>query len=209
MLARSQCFVSLDNVNMIKKGYVHRNTIEINGNEYRFTLPIDKISQNKLISETYTKGWPEYYSALRDKLHYSYRFRKHYNQLDELLSEFDFSQDASVADLAVSSISSVINFLELDVKLEKSSSFDIADLKGQDRIIELCKLIRAENYLNLPSGKSLYDVKMFEKHGITLEFIEINNQKYKTWLSKSGSPMSMLDTIARFPKSQICDMISQ
>ena len=45
-------FVLLDDVNYIMRGYINRNSILVNGSPYRFTISIDKPSQNKLINET-------------------------------------------------------------------------------------------------------------------------------------------------------------
>ena len=45
-------FVILDDVNYIMRGFINRNSILLNGKPYRFTLPVEKASQNKLIQET-------------------------------------------------------------------------------------------------------------------------------------------------------------
>ena len=44
-------FAILDDVNYFKKGYINRNSINLNGSSYRFTLELKKASQNKLINE--------------------------------------------------------------------------------------------------------------------------------------------------------------
>ena len=45
-------------------------------------------------------------------------------------------------------------------KLKKSS-----DLRGQDKIIRICKEVGATQYINMISGKSLYDQQFFNKMG--------------------------------------------
>ena len=44
-------FVLLDDVNFIKKGWINRNRILINGKPQFFNIPISGASQNKLILE--------------------------------------------------------------------------------------------------------------------------------------------------------------
>ena len=44
-------FVIYDDVNYIKRGYINRNAILIDGHAHSFTLPLRKASQNKLIHE--------------------------------------------------------------------------------------------------------------------------------------------------------------
>lgn len=45
-------FVLLDDVNFIKRGYINRNSILINGKAHMFSIPIRKASQNRLIMDT-------------------------------------------------------------------------------------------------------------------------------------------------------------
>lgn len=42
-------FVLLDDVNYIMRGYINRNNILLNGEIYRFTIPVHKASQNKSV----------------------------------------------------------------------------------------------------------------------------------------------------------------
>ena len=48
-------FVLLDDVNFITRGYINRNSILLNGQPYKFSMPLDNQSQNKLINETKLK----------------------------------------------------------------------------------------------------------------------------------------------------------
>ena len=42
-------FIFLDNVNFIKRGWINRNQILVNGQAHLFTIPLQKASQNILI----------------------------------------------------------------------------------------------------------------------------------------------------------------
>ena len=46
-------FIIYDDVNYIKRGWINRNNILINGKSNLINLPIKKVSQNKLISESF------------------------------------------------------------------------------------------------------------------------------------------------------------
>lgn len=45
-------FVILDDVNFIKRGYINRNSILVNGQPYLFSIPVRDASQNRLIKDT-------------------------------------------------------------------------------------------------------------------------------------------------------------
>ena len=44
-------FVFFDDVNFINKGWINRNRILVNNEDFRFTIPLIKASQNRLINE--------------------------------------------------------------------------------------------------------------------------------------------------------------
>ncbi|EER8760562.1 WbqC family protein, partial [Escherichia coli] len=44
LITASDTFVLFDDVNYIKKGYINRNNILLNGSAYRFTVPVQNIS---------------------------------------------------------------------------------------------------------------------------------------------------------------------
>ena len=44
-------YVIFDDVNYIKKGWINRNNILVNGNKKLFTISLHNASQNKLINE--------------------------------------------------------------------------------------------------------------------------------------------------------------
>ena len=46
-------FIIYDDVNYIKRGWINRNNILINGKSNLINLPVKKVSQNKLISESF------------------------------------------------------------------------------------------------------------------------------------------------------------
>ena len=45
-------FVILDDVNYIKRGFINRNNILLDGKSYRFSIPVQDASQNRLIMDT-------------------------------------------------------------------------------------------------------------------------------------------------------------
>ncbi len=53
-----------------------------------------------------------------------------------------------------------------------STVYQNAHLKGQDRILDICKQEQADHYINPIGGMELYDKGKFEKRGIKLDFIK-------------------------------------
>ena len=57
-------------------------------------------------------------------------------------------------------------------------------LKAQDRIIDICRAVGADRYVNLPGGISLYDQETFELAGIDLSFLPLLEGGYESVLGR-------------------------
>lgn len=52
-------------------------------------------------------------------------------------------------------------------------------LKAQEKVLHICGLLNAENYINAIGGQELYNKEDFEKAGVTLNFIKSELTPYK------------------------------
>lgn len=59
------------------------------------------------------------------------------------------------------------------------------DLRAQDRILEICRRLRATRYLNSPGGVDLYEREAFAEAGVELEFLP-------PWTGATGSVLHKL-----------------
>jgi hypothetical protein len=69
----------------------------------------------------------------------------------------------------------VAEILNVKTAFEFSSNYP-SDEKSEDRILQLCKLFKANEYCNLPGGIFLYDKIKFQNNGIKLNFIDTSCQ---------------------------------
>ena len=81
MLNAVDTFVFLDNVNFIKKGWIHRNKICLNGKDHSFSIPLNKASQNKLISEiALHRSYDSWKEKFKKTLTHAYKKTKNYDE---------------------------------------------------------------------------------------------------------------------------------
>lgn len=72
----------------------------------------------------------------------------------------------------VDALEEICGKLYLPFKCFFSSEISIpSHLRGQDRIIAICKKLGAREYINSPGGKNLYDEKEFKKNEVKLTFL--------------------------------------
>jgi hypothetical protein len=63
-------------------------------------------------------------------------------------------------------------FLEATPRIVRSSRLDVApELRAQDRVLEILRLVGATDYVNAPGGLGLYDADAFAARGLSLNFL--------------------------------------
>ncbi len=191
-------FVFYDDVNFIKKGWIHRNQILINNSPSLFTIPCKDVSQNKLINEIKLDFTKKDKSKFLKKVELAYKKAPCFDQVYELISNIiNYNQSEMVSDLAIKSVKIVCDYLDISKEFKKSSKThsDSVGLEKQKRLIVICEKESADNYINPIGGNTLYNINDFKKFNIQLSFIESKPIIYKQ-LSDSFTPnLSIIDVL--------------
>tara|TARA_B100000287_G_scaffold429071_2_gene481660 strand:- start:3125 stop:3796 length:672 start_codon:yes stop_codon:yes gene_type:complete len=166
-------FVILDDVNFIKKGWIHRNTINLNDKHHQINLCIEKASQNKLIKELYLSADHNWKKKVLNKISAAYSKKcARFNNVNGLVSDIIYNKETNLSKYLLYSIKSICSFLKLSVEFVDSSSvYPKNGLKGQERIIDICKREGVSTYVNPMGGRELYSKEQFNKNNIELKFI--------------------------------------
>ena len=166
-------FVVLDDVNYINRGWINRNRIAVNGEPVWMTLPLVGASQNRLICEIDllpNDGWREKLSKLVAN---AYTAAPHFKGIIPIFYEFLDLASGNLSGFLSLVIQQMCSLLEIQTEIISTSRiFPKGGLKGQHRILEICKKLGAKEYLNLPGGKNLYNYADFMEHNISLSFLE-------------------------------------
>ena len=103
-------------------------------------------------------------------------------------------------------LSLVCEQLSLPSNIIRSSSLNIApELKGQDRVIDICRKLGATEYLNAPNGRLLYKKKSFQKHGIKLQYLSDYKGGYQSILQRlfTEKKSDILNEIGSFNNQEV------
>lgn len=203
-------FVVYDDVNYIKKGWINRNNLLVNGKGFLFSIPLKDVSQNKFINQIEideNSGWR---TDLLKTITLSYKKAPFFAEVFPILEDIIGYKENNLAKLITYSLSKICNFLSIETEIMTSSDIDKNnDLKGQDKIIEICKKIKADNYVNAIGGIELYDRDAFIKDDISLHFIKSNTINYSQFKNEFIPWLSIIDVMMFNSQERIKDLIKQ
>ncbi|AJI56022.1 WbqC family protein [Francisella philomiragia] len=199
-------FVIYDDVNFIKKGYINRNNILFNNKPYRITLELLGASQNKLINEIYLgDNRPNILKIIKQAYSKAPYFRDVYSLLEKILIDEEKNLGLFLEKL----IKNVSSYIGIDTRFIRSSELDKDNnLRGQDKILQICQLLDADVYINAIGGKELYDKQSFFDKSISLNFIESEIVEYPQFGNEFCAYLSIVDVLMFNSVSDIKEVLN-
>lgn len=166
-------FISYDDVNYIKRGWINKNKIKIGDNEHYITIPLKKQSQFKKINEIQIDWKNRQLLKIMKTIEIAYCKSKYKHEVLSIVEEVIDSKPDVISELALASIQGFCKYLKIDTPIKLSSVVEYE--KTDDRainLINICKKEDKSHYINSIGGQKLYDKQQFSSHGVKLNFIQ-------------------------------------
>lgn len=204
-------FVIHDDIQYIKGGWINRNRIQINDKDYLFTFSLKKDSSLKnintrLFSDQFTKEKAHFLRLIQNNYKKAPYFLNVYNLLTKIL---DFNE-LNISSFITNSLKLICNYLEIRTpfyissKLKKNN-----ELKGQDRVINICQALKTKIYINPNGGKILYSKEVFKKNKILLFFLQTNNISYEHNKQPFIPNLSIIDVMMYHSKTELNHILNK
>ena len=204
LMKAADLFVVLDDVNYIRRGWINRNRILLDGATQFFTLPVENASQNRLIMDTKLCFDAKQRENLLRTFKHAYRGKPGLPEMLPLLGEAFRDPQTDLVDFLEHTMVQVAPLLEIDTPILRASRLRKGEHgKGQAGILELCKITGADTYLNPIGGKALYNREDFLRQGITLHFVESQPEQITACIQDTAWDLSVLDLLLRFPREAL------
>ncbi len=190
-------FVLYDNIQYTKKGWINRNRILVNGKDEYITLPLKKDSDylnvnQRILAETSSKE----FQKIINKCSQVYKKAPHYSEGMDLLKEILNNDAINLFDFLYNSIVKTLEYLNVKTPIIVSSSLPVSsELKSQDKVIEICKTVDADTYINPIGGVDLYSNQHFKNKGVKLQFMKTNEFSYPQFMNPFVPLLSIIDVI--------------
>lgn len=197
-------FIIYDDVNYIKKGWINRNRILINGAPGLISIPLKKASQNKLIKDTELSDDHSWKNKFEKTLESAYRKAPFFSIIFPEVQEIINRDYDSIAELNLATIRFVCQYLDIGTELVASSTrYGNAHMKAQHRILDICLQEGAGTYINPVGGMEIYDNDLFECHRIQLFFLKSIPTPYRQFGPEFQPYLSMLDCLMFLDKIKL------
>ena len=195
LLAAVDKYVVYDDVNYIKGGWIARNNILLNGQKHMITLPLDNPSSFKKINEIAITSNQKAREKLIRTIENAYKKAPYYTRLMPSIEKMILSCD-SISELNTMSILKICEYLGVDTEIIVSSKLEKNnELKGQDKVIHIVKLLEGDTYYNAIGGQELYDKEVFASEGIQLSFLRSGDISYEQFGNEPVSGLSIIDVL--------------
>lgn len=203
-------FIIFDDVNYINKGWINRNRILLNGQEYMFTIPLNKASQNKLINEIDLSSDWKWKEKLLKTIETAYKKAPLFKLVYPLIERIITFEDRNLSIFISNSLEQICIYLDIKTQIISSSlQYNTTNLKGQKKILEICHSEQATVYINPVGGLEIYQKEVFEKMHIKLMFLQSKPINYDQFNNEFLPFLSIIDLMMFNGKDKISGYLKE
>ena len=195
LISSADVFVVYDNIQYTKKGWVNRNRILVNGSDAYITAPLRKDSdyldiRDRELSAEFDRR------ALLNRLRGAYLRAPHFSETMEVVAGIVDHNEDNLFGYLEHSIRALCDHLAIGTRIVRSSEL-AADhtLRGQARVIDICRSLGADAYVNAVGGRDLYSHDEFRAAGLELSFIESAPLVYDQFGAEFVPWLSIIDVL--------------
>lgn len=195
LIAAVDAFIVYDNIKYTKKGWINRNRMLLNGTDATFSLPLKKDSDMlDVVQRELAADFDR--TKLLNQFKGAYGRAPYFDQTFPLLERIVRHEDSNLFRYIHHALIESCAHLGIGTSIRISSEVDIDhSLKGQDKVLALCRAMGAHTYINAIGGTELYAREAFEAHGIELKFIKSGPFEYPQFGAPFVPWLSIVDVL--------------
>lgn len=195
---RVDTFIFYDDVLYTKNDWRNRNKIKTANGTAWLTIPVsikNRLKNYLLIKDVAlvdTNTLKKHLKTIELNYKKSPFFKEFYAAITPLFN----APYQLLADLNISIVKAISEFIGIKkVNFLRSSDLNIVNENPTDRLINICKKLKATHYLTGNSAKNYLGEKIFAENGIILEYQEYKHPNYKQLWGNFVPYLSVIDLI--------------
>jgi hypothetical protein len=204
-------FVLFDDVQFIKGGWINRNRILINGMENLFTFSVEQASIREIIANRkFSIKFANEKAKFLKTLRACYSKAPHYNETMVLIEKIFSYEEYNIVDFVEYHLRVICEHLEIKTQMIKSSEVKKNnDLQAEFRVIDICKCLKGDQYINSIGGQDLYSRDHFNNNSIKLNFLKPRIVSYLQLGSEFVPHLSIIDIMMFNSKEEVKNLLKE
>jgi len=192
-VAQADIFVILDDVQYKKNEWQNRNKIKTAQGWQWLTVPViykfgEKINQVKINNQA---NWrKQHYQSLS----INYKKASYFVQYDPFFKQVYEQSWDKIVDINVYLLKHLLQLLKINTRLIRSSELGIKTA-STERLVDICKSLKADTYLSGIGGRDYLDLPLFSQNNISVIFQEYKHPEYVQLYNKFEPFMSVVDLL--------------
>ncbi|MFA5944456.1 MAG: WbqC family protein [Candidatus Thermoplasmatota archaeon] len=203
-------FVFFDDVDFIKRGWINRNRILLDGRIHPITIPVRHVDLGTKINKVHLAEERDYlHHKLLPTLKRAYCKAENFHDAFPVVEGILLDKTAGIGALAKASVRGILDYLGIRVDfVESSTKYENQGLRGQTRIIDICLREAATHYHNPAGGQDLYEEERFEACGLGLRFVQPKLHPYRQVGTGPFVPgLSILDLVLNVERREARNVV--
>ena len=202
-------YVVYDDVAYIKGGWINRNNILLNNKAHLITLPLENSSSFRNINEIEITKNEKVKSKLLKTINAAYLKAPYFKEIMPMIENLIIN-NTNIALLNYNLIVDINNYLGVNTEIILSSNIKKNnELKAQDKVLHINKLLNSDTYYNAIGGMELYDRNVFKQNGIELKFLKMKEVKYKQFSDEFTPYLSIIDVLMFNNKEKVQSLLTE
>lgn len=203
-------FVFYDDVAFIKQGWINRNRVLVKGEPFLFTVPVEQVSSFRSIKETkiHQPGFFKWKTGWLKTIEQNYKKAKCFNEVFSLIHAVLEEAPDSIGVLAERSVMSVLVYLNVRLpEFVKVETFKNEHLHGQERVLDICRQLHADVYINPVGGMELYHKDDFRERNTAVYFLQSVQPRYPQFEFPWVPALSIIDVLMHNTVEEVSAML--
>lgn len=209
LMAAVDTFVILDDVQFIKGGWIHRNVILLDGQTKPILMPVEHMSQLRLINEHERVLDVKQRHAQLRRIRHAYQHAPYFADVMPMVERIMKDEERNVAAYLGHLLREVRDYIGLDTSILYSSALtNDKTTKCEQLVLSICEHLDADHYINAIGGTDLYDEAMFAEAGVKLDFIKMDPITYRQFDDAFIPNLSIIDVLMFNSKRKVRELLN-
>jgi hypothetical protein len=195
-MLKCQCFVFLDDVQYIRRGFTGRVKIKTPQGEKWLTVPVKKKGRyHQLVTEVELENGDIWKKKILGTLQSSYGKSPYFKTYFPVFETILQKNTHSLERLNVELIQWLAQSFEIKTPIVKSSRLEGITGQSSERLVSICKAVGTSQYLSGFGGQKYQEEKIFEENGIELVVYDFKHPEYHQLWGQFIPGLSAIDLL--------------